>query len=284
LYSYFEIILCVIHWQRLVKREIGGSKLVQYIQNFLKFRPLLNELVARDIKIKYRRSVLGVLWTILNPLFMMIVLSVVFSNLFRFDIENFPVYLLSGQVIFNFFNDTTTTSMGAIIGNGSLIKKIYVPKYLFVLSRVLSSFINLMASITALILVMLGMRVEMYWTVILVPIPLFFLVAFSLGVGLFLSAITVKFRDVMHLYSVFTTALMYLTPVIYPMSILPDWLSIIVKANPITNILIMFRDVMMNGRVPSLEGIVIAVVEVAVALGIGLYVFYKNQDQFILNI
>ena len=141
-----------------------------------------------------------------------------------------------------------------------------------------------MASITALILVMLGMRVEMYWTVILVPIPLFFLVAFSLGVGLFLSAITVKFRDVMHLYSVFTTALMYLTPVIYPMSILPDWLLSIVKANPITNILIMFRDVMMNGRVPSLEGIVIAVVEVAVALGIGLYVFYKNQDQFILNI
>ena len=284
LYNDIEVILCAVFCQRLVKRVIGGSKLVQYIQNFLKFRPLLSELVARDIKIKYRRSVLGVLWTILNPLFMMIVLSVVFSNLFRFDIENFPVYLLSGQVIFNFFNDTTTTSMGAIIGNGSLIKKIYVPKYLFVLSRVLSSFINLMASITALILVMLGMRVEMYWTVILVPIPLFFLVAFSLGVGLFLSAITVKFRDVMHLYSVFTTALMYLTPVIYPMSILPDWLLSIVKANPITNILIMFRDVMMNGRVPSLEGIVIAVVEVAVALGIGLYVFYKNQDQFILNI
>lgn len=262
----------------------GGVKVSQYIQNFLKFRPLLNELVARDIKIKYRRSVLGVLWTILNPLFMMIVLSVVFSNLFRFDIENFPVYLLSGQVIFNFFNDTTTTSMGAIIGNGALIKKIYVPKYLFVLSRVMSSFINLMASITALIFVMLGTRVEMHWTVVLVPIPLFFLVAFSLGVGLFLAAITVKFRDVMHLYSVFTTALMYLTPVIYPMSILPGWLAIIVKANPITNILMMFRDVMMNGKLPSIQGIIIAVIEVVLALGIGLYVFYRNQDEFILNI
>ena len=106
----------------------------QYIQNFVKFQPLLKELVGRDIKIKYRRSVLGVLWTLLNPLFMMIVLSVVFSNLFKFDIENFPLYLLSGQIIFNFFNDTTTTSMGAIIGNASLIEKIYVPKYLFVLS------------------------------------------------------------------------------------------------------------------------------------------------------
>ncbi len=256
----------------------------QYIQNFVKFQPLLRELVARDIKIKYRRSALGVLWTLLNPLFMMIVLSVVFSNLFKFDIENFPLYLLSGQVIFNFFNDTTTTSMGAIISNSSLIKKIYVPKYLFVLSRVFSSFINLMASFTALMFVMMAMRVEMYWTVILSPIPLLFLVAFSLGIGLILAAITVRFRDIMHLYSVFTTALMYLTPVIYPMSILPKWLSPIVRANPVTNILIMFRDVMLNGNLPSISGIIIALIETVLALGIGLYVFYKNQDQFILNI
>lgn len=256
----------------------------QYIQNFVKFQPLLKELVGRDIKIKYRRSVLGVLWTLLNPLFMMIVLSVVFSNLFKFDIENFPLYLLSGQIIFNFFNDTTTTSMGAIIGNASLIKKIYVPKYLFVLSRVVSSVINLMASFTALMLVMLAMRVEMHWTVILSLIPILFLVAFSLGIGLILAAITVKFRDIMHLYSVFTTALMYLTPVIYPMSILPRWLSIVVRANPITNILIMFRDVMLYGRLPSVEGIIIALVETTLALCVGLYVFYKNQDQFILNI
>lgn len=256
----------------------------QYIQNFVKFQPLLKELVGRDIKIKYRRSVLGVLWTLLNPLFMMIVLSVVFSNLFKFDIENFPLYLLSGQIIFNFFNDTTTTSMGAIIGNASLIKKIYVPKYLFVLSRVVSSVINLMASFTALMLVMLAMRVEMHWMVILSPIPILFLVAFSLGIGLILAAITVKFRDIMHLYSVFTTALMYLTPVIYPMSILPRWLSIVVRANPITNILIMFRDVMLYGRLPSVEGIIIALVETTLALCVGLYVFYKNQDQFILNI
>lgn len=256
----------------------------QYIQNFVKFQPLLKELVGRDIKIKYRRSVLGVLWTLLNPLFMMIVLSVVFSNLFKFDIENFPLYLLSGQIIFNFFNDTTTTSMGAIIGNASLIKKIYVPKYLFVLSRVVSSVINLMASFTALMLVMLAMRVEMHWMVILSPIPILFLVAFSLGIGLILAAITVKFRDIMHLYSVFTTALMYLTPVIYPMSILPRWLAIVVRANPITNILIMFRDVMLYGRLPSVEGIIIALVETTLALCVGLYVFYKNQDQFILNI
>ena len=131
-----------------------------YIQNFKKFQPLLAELVARDIKIKYRRSVLGVLWTLLNPLFMMIILSVVFSSIFKFDIENFPLYILSGQLIFNFFNDATTSSMTSIIGSAALIKKVYVPKYLFVIARVFSSFINLMASLVALILVMVAMRAE----------------------------------------------------------------------------------------------------------------------------
>ena len=256
----------------------------QYLQNFKKFQPLLNELVARDIKIKYRRSVLGVLWTLLNPLCMMIVLSVVFSNLFKFDVENFPLYILSGQVIFNFFSDSTTSSMSAIINNSSLIKKIYVPKYLFVLSRVFSSFINLLASFTALLLVMVATRAELHWTVLLVPVPLLLLVAFSLGIGLILSAITVKFRDLMHLYSVFTTALMYLTPVIYPLSILPDWLLPVVKYNPITNILLMFRDVMINDSVFSLSSLLIAVLEAVIALFIGLRVFYKHQDEFILNI
>ena len=114
--------------------------------------------------------------------------------------------------------------------------------------------------------------------------PILFLAGFSLGIGLILAAVTVKFRDIMHLYSVFTTALMYLTPVIYPMSILPDWLSPIVKANPVTYILLMFRDVMLNGNFPNILGILIAFIETVLALGVGLYVFYKNQDQFILNI
>ena len=221
-----------------------------YVQNFLKFQPLLKELIARDIKVKYRKSVLGVLWTLLNPLFMMIVLSVVFSNLF----------------------------------NGPLIKKVYVPKYLFILARTFSSTINLLASFTALIVVMLAMRVELHYTVLLVWIPLAFIVAFSLGMGLLLSAIAVKFRDIMHLYSVFVTALMYLTPVIYPMSILPEWLKPIVLLNPLTNILQMFRGVMMYNSLPGIKSILIAAVECVVMLVIGLYVFYKRQDSFILDI
>ena len=226
-----------------------------YIRNFVKFQPLLSELVARDIKIKYRRSVLGVLWTLLNPLCMMIILSIVFSSIFKFDVENFPLYVLSGQVIFNFFNDSTTSSMSAIISSASLIKKVYVPKYLFVLSRVMSSFINLMASFTALLLVMVATRAELHWTVFLSVIPLAMVVLFSFGVGMFLAAITVRFRDVIHLYSVFTTGLLYLTPVIYPMAALPSVFSVL-----------------------------LGIAEAALALALGLYVFYKNQDEFILNL
>ena len=106
----------------------------RYFQNLKKFLPLLKELVSRDIKTKYRRSILGVFWTLLNPLLMMIVLSVVFSHLFRFQVENFPVYLLCGQVIFNFYNDATTSAMSSILANASLIRKMYIPKYLFIIS------------------------------------------------------------------------------------------------------------------------------------------------------
>lgn len=192
-----------------------------YIQNFVKFKPFLKELVSRDVKVKYRRSILGVLWTLLNPLLMMTVLSIVFSNLFKFDIENFPLYLLCGQVIFNFFNDATTNAMSAIIGSASLIKKVYVPKYVFVMSRVCSSLINLMSSCAALFLIMIGMRAELHWTMLLSVVPLFLLVVLALGIGLILATIAVKYRDVLHLYSVLMAVLMYLTPVIYPMSILP---------------------------------------------------------------
>lgn len=256
----------------------------RHIDNFMRFRPLLTELVARDIKIKYRRSVLGVLWTLLNPLCMMIILSVVFSNIFKFDVENFPLYVLSGQVIFNFFNDATNTSMMSILGASSLIKKVYIPKYLFVISRVFSSIINLFASYCALLVVMIAMRVELHWEMVLSIIPLFLIIGFALGIGLVLAAVTVRFRDIMHLYSVFTTGLMYLTPVIYPISILPDSIRFIVMLNPLTNYLIMFRDFMFNASFPSLSSMAVGLLEMLLALAWGFWVFYKKQDEFILNL
>lgn len=255
-----------------------------YVENFKKYKPLLSELAVRDIKTRYRRSMLGVLWSLLSPLCQMIVLSIVFSNLFRNNIENFPLYILSGQVIFNFYSESTSSSLTAIIGSASLIKKAYIPKYLFVLSRILSSAVNVMATFAALIVVMLATRAEFHYTMFLAVIPILFVILFSSGVGLILAAYAVKFRDIIHLYGVFITALMYLTPIIYPMSMLPGVVRKIVMMNPLTNMVLMFRNLALDGIMPGPMSFVIALVECAAVILIGLYVFYKKQDTFILNL
>lgn len=256
----------------------------KYIENFMKYRPLLMELTMRDIKTRYRKSVMGVLWSLLNPLCQMVVLSIVFSNLFKMDIENFPLYILSGQVIFNFFSESTSSAMSSVIGNASLIKKAYIPKYLFAISRVMSSAVNVFASFAALIVVMLVTRADFHYTIVLAIIPIILVVLFSCGIGLILASFAVKFRDIIHLYGVFITALLYMTPIIYPISMLPDMVRKIVMLNPLTNMVLMFRDLALNGIIPSAMSMIIALIECAIVIIIGLYVFYKRQDTFILDL
>lgn len=259
------------------------------ISVFVKYRALINQLVQRDIKTKYRRSVLGLLWTVLNPLLMMTVLSIVFSYFFsRYgDVENFPVYLLCGQVIFNFFNESTSIAMGSIVHSGELIKKVYVPKYLFPITKVMSSGVNLLSSMIALVIVMVATRSRVTPTVLLAVFPLLYVLLFSTGVSLFLSAAAVSFRDLMHLYSVVTTAWMYLTPVIYPMSILdgaPKWAVFIINANPLTAFIKIFRAVVLDGVTAPWILHVQSIVWCVIALVSGSLVFKKSQDKFILKI
>ena len=259
------------------------------ISVFVKYRALIDQLVQRDIKTKYRRSVLGLLWTVLNPLLMMTVLSIVFSYFFsRYgDVENFPVYLLCGQVIFNFFNESTSIAMGSIVHSGELIKKVYVPKYLFPITKVMSSGVNLLSSMIALVIVMVATRSRVTPTVLLAVFPLLYVLLFSTGVSLFFSAAAVSFRDLMHLYSVVTTAWMYLTPVIYPMSILdgaPKWAVFIINANPLTAFIKIFRAVVLDGVTAPWILHVQSIVWCVIALVIGSLVFKKSQDKFILKI
>ena len=159
--------------------------------NFSKYRPLIRELVTRDLKVKYRRSVLGYVWSILNPLLMMLLQTLVFSYMFRYDIPNFPLYLICGNTMFNFFNESTNMGMGSVLGNASLIKKVYIPKFIFPISRVLSSFVNLLFSLAAIVLVMLITRSPFYWTILLVWVPLLLLLVFCCGMAVLLSALAV---------------------------------------------------------------------------------------------
>ncbi len=253
------------------------------ISNFNKYKQLLKQLVSRDLKTRYRRSVLGFLWTILNPLGMMIILTIVFSTVFRAGIDNFPVYLMCGQLIFNFFSEASSSAMGAVLDNSSLLTKVYVPKYLFPFSRVCSSAVNMFFSMIALFIVIFATRFKLTWTFLLCVFPMLYVCVFSLGIGLVLATVVVFFRDMRHLYSILTTAWMYLTPVIYPISILPQEIAPIVKANPLTLYVDMFRDVIMYNTVPAMADHMICMVISMVTLIIGLIVFKKNQDKFILH-
>lgn len=261
------------------------KKIVQWTKTFFHNKDLLGQLVARDVKLKYRRSFLGYLWSVLNPLFTMLVMWVVFSNLFRFDIKNFPVYLLTGQVMFNFMNEATNMSMLSIVGNAALLKKTYVPKYIFTVSRVTSSLVNLLFSLVALFIVILitGAPLTKYAFKALFPIiQLYF---FCLGLGLFLAQAAVFFRDLQYIWGVFLTAWTYLTPIFYPISIMPELLQRVIKvANPMYAYIAQFRDCLYGG-VPSGPIIVYAGLGwMGLMMVVGLWSFVKNQDRFILYI
>lgn len=192
------------------------SKFVGKFRRFFAFDELLKQLIIRDVKLKYRRSYLGYLWSILNPLMLMMVLVVIFSNLFRFDIPNFPLYMISGQFLFSFMTEATNMSVGSITGNSALIKKTYVPKYIFTVSKVGSSLVNLLFSLGALLLVMIFTDAEFSWNLLFFPVIILEVFIFSLGLGLWLSAITV-FSVIFNIYGAYLfqcgcTSLHYSTP------------------------------------------------------------------------
>lgn len=254
------------------------------IRVFLKYENLLHELVSRDIKVRYRRSFLGMLWTVLNPLLMMVVITIVFSTLFKQNIENFPIYYLAGSLVFSFNSETTSNALYSIIGNSSLMKKVYIPKYLFPLSKTVSGLVNLGFSLVAMFIVMLILGVEFRPTLLLLPIPVFYVFLFAAGSGLFLAAITVFFRDVANFYGVFVMAWTYFTPVFYPVSILPPAAMKLMYLNPMYHYVTYMRELVLYGQFPGMKENLVCFLFGAVSLVIGVWVFYKNQDRFVLYV
>lgn len=255
-----------------------------YINNFMKYRYLLIQLVSRDFKVKYKRSLLGVVWSLLNPLLTMIILTLVFSTLFKSNIPNFPVYFLCGSVMFNFFSESTSLALGSIYSNASLIKKVYFPKYMFPFSKNIFSLINLFTSFLAVILVMIVTKTGFHFTMLLFFIPIFYLFFFAVGVSLILSCAAVFFRDLAHLYSIVLTALNFLTPVFYPIDILPGTIRPFVEINPLTQAIQMLREMILYNQIPTLgEHLMIGSITLCTLI-LGILVFYKKQDRFIMYI
>ena len=254
------------------------------INVFFQYKDLLYNLVSRDIKVRYRKSFLGMLWTVLNPLLMMIVMTIVFSTLFKSTIDNFPVYFLAGNLIFTLNSEITNNCTYAIIGNASLLKKVYIPKYLFPLSKAGSALVNLMFSLIAMFLVLIILRVPFLPTLLLLPIPIAYAFIFSLGLGLLLSAVTVYFRDIAYFYSVLLLAWNYFTPVFYPIEILPDFARKLMQLNPLYHYIDYMRNLILHGVVPGITENFVCLLMSVMMLVIGVCVFYRKQDNFILYI
>lgn len=273
-------ILYMIDCQRIGKSCLG----LKLTDAFLRYKYLIKQLVLRDFKTKYKRSALGVLWSFFNPLLMMTVQYIVFSTLFKSSVPNFALYLMIGIVCFNFFSECAGMCLSSITGNAALITKVYVPKYIYPVSRMLSSGINLLLSFIPLIIVMLITHVGFSKSMALLPIPIACLAAFSLGVGMILATMMVFFRDTQFLWGVISMVWMYVTPIIYPESILPQKYLFLFKLNPLYHIVRMVRIMLMDGISPEPKAYFISIILSFGTLIIGAVVFKKNQDKFVLNI
>lgn len=249
------------------------------------YRFLIKQLVVKDIKLKYRRSFLGYLWSILNPLLIMLVLVLVFSHMFRFDIENYPAYLIIGQTLFSFMTESTNLALTSINDNASLLKKVYVPKYIFTMSKVTSSLVNMLFSLGAMLIVFIATRIQFSVYMLFIPVIILELYVFCLGFGLFLAQGAVFFRDLQYLYSVATTAWMYLTPIFYPITQLPENLQKIIQTcNPMCNYITQFRMVVLEQQLPSAGSVGLGFGVGVIFMVIGTWSFFRSQDKFILYI
>ena len=253
--------------------------------SFFKYAPLLRELVIRDIKIRYRHSVLGILWTVLSPLLNMIVKTVVFQTIFANSIEFFALYVMIGNVVFSFVSESTNRGMNAILWNASLIKKVYIPKYLFPLANVVSSLVNFGFSFIAMIFVMLIIRAPFRPIMLTFIIPLVYLMIFAFGLSLILCAINVFFRDIQHLYTIFLTVWMYISAIFYDVSMLGNgFVKTIININPLYQYIRFFREIIMDGVFPGIYHNIYCALWAALMLVMGILFFKTTQKKFILHI
>lgn len=253
-------------------------------QDLVRYRDLLKQLVMRNIKTRYKRSVLGILWTLLNPLLMMSVLTVVFSHVFRIHTVNYPVYALCGLVLWNFFGQTTTGAMSELLWGGSLMNRIYLPRAIFAVSALGTSLVNLLLSLIPLLILMLVTGAPIRWTILFLPVPIVLVTLFSLGVALFLSTLAVYFSDVIEMYQIVLTAWMYLTPIIYPKETIPPEYHWLFNLNPMYHLVELFRAPLHGGALAGWKTLCAATVAALLSLAIGWITFARKADEFAYRI
>lgn len=267
------------------------------VEMFNKYKNLLRELTRKNISLKYRNSWLGIFWSFLQPLLNMIVLSVVFGGIFGRHskyIVCYPVFLFTGRLLFDFFSSATKQSMTSFRRNSAIIKKVYVPKYMYPLSSILSTFVTFAISILCYVCVWIffkltgmsgGANLELSWTALLCFIPMILILIFSTGVGLILSILSVYFRDIEYIWDVATRLLFYMIPILYPLkSITTPWIVTIIKINPLYSMVELFRQCVLYGTMMSWKLLLYAFVTAIVTLVLGILIFNWKSDDLIFHL
>lgn len=240
---------------------------------------VIRELTSRELKRKYARSYLGVVWSVLNPLLLMIVMTMIFSYMFRRQIENFPVYYLTGSLFLTLYDQATTTAMNALVDNRNLLLKVKFPKQVFVLSRVYTAVVNFGYSLLAYAIVAIVLGVRPSITVILIPVDILFAILFALGAGHILAIIYVFFADIRYLYTVFLRLLLYSCALFYPVDRLPVYMQKIIGFNPVYLQILFARECVMYGHVPEPWVWFRMILSSLVMFFLGLYIFRKYENK-----
>jgi ABC-type polysaccharide/polyol phosphate export permease len=255
--------------------------MLQLFREIAQNRELIWALALKDLRVRYKRSVLGFLWALLNPLFMMIILTVVFSALMRLAIDHYAVFLLVAILPWTFFSQALSYSVESIVGNGELLKKLYIQKSVFPIAAILANLINFLLSLIPLIFMLLVLRFPFHWTWIYLPFPLICLIAFTLGCGFFCAAANVFFRDVSHIIQIVLTGWFYCSPIIYSMDLIPKKYLFFFRLNPMIYILNGFRLSIYYGMLPTIQSAGMSLLCGLVFLVLGYLVFRRCQDSFV---
>jgi ABC-type polysaccharide/polyol phosphate export permease len=261
-----------------------GPIALEELRGLVQYRDLIYQLVRRDVVSRYKRSALGLGWTMLHPLAMMVVLSIVFSQLFH-TIQGYPVYVLSGLLAWNFFSQTTSAAMKQMVWGSTLLHRIYLPRTAFVVSAIGTGVVNFLLSLVPLALVLVLVGLPLRWSLAFVPISMLLLAAFSLGVGLLFSAWAIYFPDVAEMYQIVLIAWLYMTPIFYPVQVIPEsyryWFF---HLNPMYYMVEVFRQPIYQGVLPPGDLILGAFAISFVALGLGWVVFSSRADEFAYHV
>lgn len=261
-----------------------SSKIITFATELYGSRNVLSQLVAQQVILRYRRTALGYLWTLINPLLMMSIMAVVFSILFKADLKTFAVFLFAGMIPWNFFSSVVTQSGTSFISNEGLIKKIYLPKVIFPLSIAFASLIDSLLSFLALFAIILALGGMFSWSLLFLPISFVLLFLFTMGLGLIMSIATVFFRDLQHIVLVAMQGLFFLTPILYKHDVLTGKVAWLVGLNPVTPFITLFRAPLIEATLPSGSVLLQAAAISTAAMSIGLFVFLRQEKKIVFRL